>query len=685
MKPSSALLLCWMIVQYGVSGNLYQASNQNINSIWTLLTEIPSDTTGLDVSGNKVQQLSDNELSTLTQLQSLIIANNQLKDMSPNCFEGTHLESLDSSINKLTVFPNLTVVGSSLKELDLSVNSISEVQCKLLQVLTALQKLYLSHNQISVVPAPCVYVALSLDTLDMTGNKLTAVSDIPFLGMENSLKKIYMSANHLGVIVASLFEHLPLSTKDLEFENCGISDRDLLNINVTYSIGDFQLLSLYNNTLNTFPLISKNISNFVRELDLRYNYITDLPRFVLDDYLGLKYFRLTNNRLISLPQLTQLSAHPLLRLYVSDNLIQTISPDIFHGITSLQNFYADKNVIAPEGAVWFPESLINIQITNNQWSVLDITNLSNVEFLYVGQNNLNCLQGDFTRLRKLKRFAITSNPLQNCSFQWLSGLTSLKRVILNIANLVDFPNVTLSRNTLLELNVAFNDIEEIRPSLLEGFGCLKKIRVRGNSLQVLPPIRDSPVVQLYADQNQLKHFPDLSGQMNNTLENLYLHVNQIEIISIQEIHMLQALKVLTLNDNKICAITDLSIMSSIVSVTLDNNLFLCDCHLSWVKKVSFVSMSPTPCAYPSSFQAQNWVDIEIHVLEENCPNDTLSCPLMIERQSLAPITTSARFSVDYSTVPLTVTVGQNDKDIYTGMAYVTTSNDGKASQKYLYI
>lgn len=63
-----------------------------------------------------------------------------------------HLRFIDASSNQLSIFPNLTPVAESLRDLRININSIVELQEELVAALTDLEVLYINQNLLTEIP-----------------------------------------------------------------------------------------------------------------------------------------------------------------------------------------------------------------------------------------------------------------------------------------------------------------------------------------------------------------------------------------------------------------------------------------------------------------------------------------------------------------------------------------------------
>lgn len=100
-------------------------------------------------------------------------------DVSNNCLEIVHplgelrkIEKLDLHMNSLTSFPDITGC-SSLQEIYLSHNSITEFDVKSLEYLGQLKVLNLSNNSIELIPDEIILL-INCEQLDLSYNNISA-------------------------------------------------------------------------------------------------------------------------------------------------------------------------------------------------------------------------------------------------------------------------------------------------------------------------------------------------------------------------------------------------------------------------------------------------------------------------------------------------------------------------------
>ena len=626
------VFVCW-IIMYMLTGfkpvklSTYAVSQQNLISVSSIINEIPSDTTNLILSDNYLQTLSDYTLSNLTSLTKLELNNNHLRNLSSLSLQGTLLQELDLSENRLSAFPNLSVVSETLVKLDLSNNYIDIIHCERFQELTYLRTLDLEVNQITTLPGCCQSdVSMSLQNLYVRYNNISLVTESTFFGLGGSLRKIYLEGYTLQSHGHLFIQKLPQQLRYLFMQEGDLNDSEVLAFGEKSDLKDLLKLIIMKNYLSKVPVIHPNSTQKLNDLDLRHNQITELSHLILDNYPSLKILRLSGNKLMYIPQLTSFPQHPLEQISINVNQITNISIDIFNGLTSLKNFYGHVNSITP-GVASFPLTVRNINIIQNNWESLNISMLSELVQLKANENNLKCVYAESTAPKRLELIFLGDNQFENCSFRWLSEITTIELLYLYNSQQKAFPNVTQSATSVTGIHIQQNDISEIPQDLLNGFTALEILNIGTNALLSIPLMRQSPISKLSAQKNMLQHFPDLSGAMNNTLQKLYLDNNQIKMICHDDIHMLHALETLTLNKNEIKSVVSLTMLSNLGSVDLRANSLICDCSMAWIKQVTYVSMSTYSCSSPSSLETEIWESEALTDALSNCSMQVLTCPI----------------------------------------------------------
>lgn len=124
----------------------------------------------LNLKDNRLTELSS--LSRLTSLTDLILSSNRLSNLPEDIFRNvTVLENLDLSENQLTVLPE-TIFNDlfSIKTIHLHNNNLSKVDAKLFEDQVLIQQLYLSNNRLETLPLGLLDPFVIQHTVRLHGN-----------------------------------------------------------------------------------------------------------------------------------------------------------------------------------------------------------------------------------------------------------------------------------------------------------------------------------------------------------------------------------------------------------------------------------------------------------------------------------------------------------------------------------
>lgn len=241
--------------------------------------------TYLDVSNNRLEQLEHAELSGLTGLLKLNLANNRLKHL-PSYFGAYRaLRTLNISSNFLETFPSFLCDLESLVDLDMSFNLIIEFPDNIGN-LKSLERLVITNNRLSGALPDSFKSLLSLRELDVKYNIISAIdviSELPKLEI--------MTADHNAIsqFVGS-FERL---------RSLKLNANPITKFEVTSPVPTLKLLNLSNAQLASVDDSFHNMLNLERLL-LDKNYFVSLPPQI-GNLRRLEHFSIAKNSIGELP------------------------------------------------------------------------------------------------------------------------------------------------------------------------------------------------------------------------------------------------------------------------------------------------------------------------------------------------------------------------------------------------
>ncbi|KAK4415574.1 protein phosphatase 1 regulatory inhibitor subunit PPP1R7 [Sesamum alatum] len=213
-------------------------------------------------------------------------------------------------------------------------------------------------------------------------------------------------------------------------------------------------------------------------------------------------------------------------------------------------------------SVELPPSLTELDLTANRLTALDprISQLSNLKKLSLRQNLLNdegvLPLSSWTSISALQELVLRDNQLKkipdvsifkvllvfDVSFNEISSLNGLSRVMENLETLSTLQELWLGRNRIRAINLC-------------GLKCIKKLSLQSNRLTSMSGLEECVALEeLYLSHNGIEKMEGLS-----TLVNLrVLDVSSNKIKEINDIKNLTKLEDLWLNDNQITSLDSIA-------------------------------------------------------------------------------------------------------------------------------
>lgn len=235
----------------------------------------------LQLSGNRLSSIGLETFQPLAQLRKLNLSQNALDALRPNVFGAVqnfvlHLQQLDLSGNRIRLlFDNQFRVLARLQMLDVSRNSIASLSPAHFVGLGSLRKLYLQYNAILEIK-PATFAALqNLDTLDLSYNNLEFLEDQIFGG--NTLprmRRLNLNGNRMKHLHPLAFSSLPF----LEYLKLGHNELKSLDVRMFAPMRRLQKLHLGHNLLEEINLDVLESLSSVQEILVDNNRLTFLAK-----------------------------------------------------------------------------------------------------------------------------------------------------------------------------------------------------------------------------------------------------------------------------------------------------------------------------------------------------------------------------------------------------------------------
>lgn len=148
-----------------------------------------------------VRSIPSNLLAIAGSVRTLDLSNNSISDLAQEDLQGfSQLQRLVLAGNRLGQLPRSIGALSQLKHLALDANKLTQLPAELGQ-LQKLEVLLLQSNHLTLLPG-ALESCKALKTLNVSGNRLTALPDA--LGACSSLQELDVSNNQLSSLPAAL-------------------------------------------------------------------------------------------------------------------------------------------------------------------------------------------------------------------------------------------------------------------------------------------------------------------------------------------------------------------------------------------------------------------------------------------------------------------------------------------------
>ena len=291
---------------------------------------------------------------------------------------------------------------------------------------TALDKTHLSCEQVTVHSSDFV----TITQLRITGIQLTTLQSGSFYGL-TGLRRLEISSCGLDELPEDIFDGL----SNLESLDLSSNDLEELPEDIFDGLGNLKKLYLNSNELTALHQdVFDGLSN-LEALGLSSNDLTALPPDVFEDLDSLEALSLAHNELGTLPvNVFEDIAATLSGLDVgyNDLALGELPSDFFASFTNLIALVLEGIGKDLEG---------DTEGTMTSLAYDWFGDLSNLELLYLSENELSSLPGDtFDGFSNLKLLLLGNNDLTELSADLLEDLTNLEELELYNNQLAALPD-----------------------------------------------------------------------------------------------------------------------------------------------------------------------------------------------------------------------------------------------------
>ena len=342
-----------------------------------------------------------------------------------------------------------------------------------------------------------------------------------------------------------------------------------------YSLNNLKLLDMSNNKINYIDNEKFRALNSLVEIDFSKNKLREIPDSI--QYLSyLEIAKFSNNEILNIPNgmgaLTRLK-----RLYLDNNSIQFLPPQVFNNMVALEELYLFKNRL---------ES-VNF---NNNINLFD--NMKHLKFLDLHSNNLTYF-GLFKEMFALDSLLLSYNHISK--IEGINNCLNLTNLDLNNNKIANFPKDILLLKKLSTLNLQNNDLNEI-PNALGLMNSLIRLNIEGNPLiRLVGKMRNCSTEEL---KNYLK-----TRITDQDLEGTNMNKNDLYDVNLNDKEPLVSFinnKTLMMNNKKITELPIEEFQNSIQKNTLDKidfsqnqieNIFSFQYILNLIQSLSDLNLS----------------------------------------------------------------------------------------------
>jgi len=436
----------------------------------------------LDVSRNKLVELTPDALSTFKSLRLLQLERNLLKIVPKNLFvDNRELMTVDLSRNKLTQVESLP---KSLHTLDLSYNNLDTVPTTVGNH-QQVQTLKMSNNQIDSVNEVGFSSNPQLSFLDLSHNNLNAVSSTFFGFQPNQLTHLDLSSNDIQSIVLknmTKLTSLDLSSNKLSaitpanFQGLSELKQLFLDQNLISNIAPHALLPMHDK-LSTLSMSKNLLVNVPPEigqlrqlqlLNLSYNSLSSIAGFPFANLANLKHIDVAGNKLSMLDRFTFDRMDKIVSLNLSHNQLQNLEPGSFDGVPNLQELSLDDNLLLDiTGVLANLNQLKLLNISQNRLTHIDLALLpTNLHEFSATNNQINQITAFLSNIinrktNNLKRIDFSQNRLEKLTSEMIPQSVEVAKFSGNLIRDVD-QEVFAEKANLMELHLSSNQLKSLK-------------------------------------------------------------------------------------------------------------------------------------------------------------------------------------------------------------------------------
>uniref|UniRef100_A0AC35TQ66 TIR domain-containing protein n=1 Tax=Rhabditophanes sp. KR3021 TaxID=114890 RepID=A0AC35TQ66_9BILA len=444
----------------------------------------------LDMSGNLLSLLSNQDFASFFAIQQLTLSRNRIGHIDRYVFKNVpllqHLEMHSNKIDDIPELPekllHLNVAGNELDKLPFSIGNLRQII-----------SLNMSSNSIGDGVRDRYGVSLkgqSIENLDISGNKFNKIPFEMFAESFGAIQMLDLARNNIRVLNSfgnmSRVQSIDLSQNKIEelkgnpisklthLEDFNLSNNTIHKIELEFfeaQANSLTSLDLTNNLLLDFPLAITPLSK-IKQIKVGGNEISTIRPFTLSKLSLLSHLDVSGNRLSSIDSFVYSDCSKLKRLCLANNRIISIVKDAFNGNNQLTFLDLSGNHLVgfgeDGGAIEGIKSLKVFNFSNNLLESLNWHEVGvNLIELDVSSNRVVMISTLKHQKYGIKRLNLMNNRLLGINSQSIPNNVEYLNLGKNLIKFIQ-PNTFVKLPALKHLDLRGNQISEIEESAFLG-------------------------------------------------------------------------------------------------------------------------------------------------------------------------------------------------------------------------
>ncbi|XP_068439518.1 toll-like receptor 13 [Clinocottus analis] len=479
--------------------------NQNIANLSDVVSMLPDNTTGINLSGNKIRVVPPGSFSQMLWLKHLDLSQNQLVSLKGGEFRGLGvLEFLNLTCNNISHIHSEAFDGlTRLRTLLLILNVLATIPPSIFKSLPAIQEVNLSLNQLKTFSCEDFGGSSTLSRLDLFANNIQKVNVSCFPALEY----IRLSNNSKLEVQADVFASNPrLKSLLCQGVKAEVLVRLLAESKKNLSWVAFSLF-VEKSPLTICGLL-KGMDQLEKvEVDLKGSRLPHANYSLLDcdtpPVVVIEDAKLGNVAQLSLGR------GNTSRLYLINCGLKQISRTTFEGYRGLKTLQLNQNKLDIQRGTF--------------------EGLTSLEFLSFDKSKVRDIDPNwFVPLEYLNRLSLMKNEITELTPKVFSALTQLEQLYLQFNLLKYITKKPFSKlRRLRKLNLSLNIIDFIEAGTFQDLTRLTYLDLSGNRIKRLTPYILSGLINLrqFVLYNNRLHFRIYEAPFINLTSLEYLEMN----------------------------------------------------------------------------------------------------------------------------------------------------------------